>query len=541
MLTLRQESLTAEACREILKELLEKGIFDEQGINRLKRRICKKYGLKKVPTNADLLSYASPQERDKLLRILRLKPVRTISGIAVVAVMAKPFPCPHGKCIYCPGGPNSVFGDVPQSYTGREPATMRALNNNFDPYLQVKSRIEQLMRIGHTVDKVELIIMGGTFPATPLEYQEHFVKRCLDAITGVDSRDLEEAKKFAEASKIRVTGITVETRPDYCKEKHIDEMLRMGVTRVEVGVQTIYDEIYQMIRRGHTVKDVIEATRQLKDSGLKVTYHLMPGLPGSDVDRDFEMFKEVFSNPDFKPDELKIYPTLVIRGTELYEMWREGKYSPLDEETLIDLLVRIKREVIPRYVRIKRIMRDIPANVISAGPKKGNLRELVLRRLLRMGLRCRCIRCREVGHVKAKFGLVPSWDNIRLITLEYEASEGTEVFISYEDVTKDILIGFLRLRIPSEHAHRPEIKGKRAALVRELHVYGPSVALHKEPSEDEWQHRGFGRNLLKEAERIALEEFDVKKILVTSGIGVREYYYTLGYKPDGPYVSKTLR
>ena len=416
MIGTQRDTLFAEACREILREILKREIYDLKEIDKLKREVCRRFHLKKVPTNADLLSFTPLEERKKLSKVLKLKPVRTISGVAVVAVMAKPFRCPHGKCIYCPGGPSSVFGNVPQSYTGREPATLRAIHNNFDPYLQVKNRLEQLKLIGHTIDKVELIVMGGTFPATPLDYQENFMKRCLDAITGIDSKSLEEAIKNAEHSEVRVTGITVETRPDYCKEKHIDNMLRMGVTRVEIGVQTIYDEIYELVRRGHTVKDVIEATRLLKDSGLKVTYHLMPGLPGSDIDRDFEMFKEVFSNTDFKPDELKIYPTLVIRGTELYEMWQRGEYTPLDEETLIDLLVRVKREIIPRYVRIKRVMRDIPANIISAGPRKGNLRELVQRRLFQLGERCRCIRCREVGHVRMKFGLEPSEENIRLMT-----------------------------------------------------------------------------------------------------------------------------
>ena len=526
--------------KEIIEEILSRKVLTEEEVNRIKALVCKRYGLDRIPSNSEILNFVSPDLREKFLRILKKKPVRTISGIAVVAVMAKPYPCPHGRCIYCPGGPNSVFGDVPQSYTGREPATMRALHNVFDPYAQVKNRLEQLKTIGHPIDKVELIIMGGTFPAYPLCYQEWFVRRCLDAMSNETTLTLEEAQNKAEKAAIRNVGITVETRPDYCKIDHVDRMLKMGVTRVELGVQTIYNYIYELVQRGHTVEDVVEATRILKDAGLKVTYHLMPGLPGSNFERDIRVFRRVFSDSRFKPDELKIYPTLVIPGTILYDMWQKGEYTPLTDEDVIRLLVEVKRKYIPRYVRIKRVMRDIPATVIAAGPKKGNLRELVWKELRKLGTRCYCIRCREVGHVMLKLGLEPDIENIKLKTMKYEASEGIELFLSYEDIKNDILIGFLRLRIPSEKAHRPEINEMPSAIVRELHVYGPLVQLGKTPERKEWQHRGYGKKLLREAERIAREEFDAKKILVTSGIGVREYYYSLGYRRDGAYVSKYL-
>ncbi|MEM2914459.1 MAG: tRNA uridine(34) 5-carboxymethylaminomethyl modification radical SAM/GNAT enzyme Elp3, partial [Candidatus Bathyarchaeia archaeon] len=241
-----------------------------------------------------------------------------------VAVMTKPFPCPQKEaCAYCPGGP---LKGVPQSYTGHEPASMRGIQSNFDPYMQVKQRIIQLEAIGHAVDKVELIVMGGTFLGTAVTYQEYFIQRCLDAINDSISQSLEEAKKKAETSRIRNVGITVETRPDWSKETHVDHMLAMGVTRVEIGVQNIYDDIYEIVNRGHTIEDVIEATRILKDSGLKIVYHMMPGLPGSNFERDLEGFRRIFSDPCFKPDMLKIYPCLVIKDTKIYDWWRRGVY-----------------------------------------------------------------------------------------------------------------------------------------------------------------------------------------------------------------------
>jgi elongator complex protein 3 len=417
---------------------------------------------------------------------------------------------------------------------------MRGIQNGYDPYLQVKNRINQLKAIGHIVNKVELIIMGGTFPATPLEYQEHFVKGCLDAIAGAQSKNLEEAKILSEKSVIRNVGITFETRPDWAKEKHVDGMLRMGVTKVELGVQTIYDDIYQLVERGHTVNDVTEATRILKDAGLKVCYHIMPNLPGSSRERDTEMFKTIFQDLSLKPDELKIYPTLVLEGTKLYEMWKSGKYEPLDSEDLIQLLVEAKSEYIPRYVRIKRIMRDIPSTIIIAGSKISNLREVIWSRLQKLGKKCKCIRCREVGLSKIKFNIEPDLRDVKLCTLQYEASEGTEVFISFEDVTRDILIGFLRLRVPSEHAYRKEVNEKPSVIIRDLHVYGPLVRIGRKATIEKWQHRGYGRMLMNEAEKLGKEHFDAKKILVTSGLGVKEYYHKLGFVSEGPYISKSL-
>jgi len=529
-----QEDASKTACRKIVEQLMDLPTPTREDVDRIRMSVCRELQAPLV-RNSDLIRVMTPRERKKLLPILRMKPVRTISGVNVVAVMTKPWPCPHGKCAYCPGGPS--FG-TPQSYTGREPAAMRGIQHGFDPHLQVRSRIGQLKATGNPVGKVELIVMGGTFPAMPYDYQEHFVQRCLEAIIGKDSQSLEEAKKNAETSRIRNVGITVETRPDWAREEHVDHMLFLGVTRVELGVQNVYDDIYRLVDRGHSVQDVTEATRILKDAGLKVAYHMMPNLLGSSYERDLEAFKRLFQDARFKPDALKIYPTLVLKGTKLYEMWRNGGYSPYPTEDVVKLIVEVKK-MIPRWVRVQRVQRDIPSNLIIAGVKESNLRQMVYAELERQGIPCRCIRCREVGHVKLKLGLEPNPEDIKPIVERYPASEGTELFLSYEDVKQDILIGFLRLRYPSDKAHRPEIREKRAMLVRELHVYGPMVPLSTRVKGG-WQHRGYGERLLKNAESVAKEEYDAKRMVVTSGLGVKEYYFRRGYTRDGPYVSKKL-
>ncbi|MFX1485751.1 MAG: tRNA uridine(34) 5-carboxymethylaminomethyl modification radical SAM/GNAT enzyme Elp3 [Promethearchaeota archaeon] len=522
-------------CREIITHLT-RGNFRKSEVGKVKREVCSRHHLKEMPSNTQILMFASPGERERLLPLLTRKPTRTISGVAVIAVMTEPYECPHGRCVYCPGGPQ--YGS-PQSYTGHEPAAMRAIQNDFDPFMQVRNRLLQLDSMGHKVDKVELIIMGGTFPAMPLDYQYWFVRRCLIALSEKESSTLEDAQLRAEIAKVRNVGITIETRPDYSKESHVDRMLEMGTTRVELGVQTIYSEIYRLIRRGHTVEDVISATQILKDSGLKVCYHIMPGLPGSNPKKDLEVFRRIFSSPKFRPDMLKIYPCLVLKGTELYEMWQKGEYVPYKTEDMVGLLSEVLPNL-PRWVRIQRMQRDIPAPLIDEGVKKSNLREVVLAEIAKRDLTCNCIRCHEVGHLFQKKGILPGLNDIKLSVEEYKSSGGIELFLSFDDVEQKILVGFLRLRIPSEKAHRPEIRATDSAIVRELHVYGPVVPVGEEPS-DEWQHRGFGRRLLDLAERISNERFDSKKVVVTSGIGVREYYKRLGYHHEGAYMVKTLR
>jgi len=516
------------ACRKIVERLL---IDPEVDLSQLKTDISRGHGLERLPTNPEILAAASPEERGRLLFRLRLKPTRSLSGVNVVAVMTPPHPCPHGRCAYCPSIPG-----VPNSYTGKEPSAMRGLQNSYDPHSQVHNRLEQLRSSGHQVSKVELIIQGGTFPATGGAAQEQFVKGCLDAITGVPSRSLAEAQDYAEKSKIRNVGLTFETRPDCCGEEDVDRMLELGVTRVELGVQTIYDDIYHLVDRGHQVKDVVDATGRLRDAGLKVCYHMMPGLPGSDFSRDFKAFDEIFSNPSFMPDMLKIYPCLVLEGTKIHEWWLRGQYRPYTTEEAVDLLSEVKART-PPWVRIMRVQRDIPAQLIVAGVKKSNLRQLIHQRMREQGLTCRCIRCREIGH-RAPSAPASSTDAVNITTIAYDAGGGREFFISAEDTVRDILIAYLRLRLPSPKVHRIEVVEKSTALVRELHVYGSVVPVY-DHQPDAWQHRGYGKALLREAEQRAQEE-GAEQILVTSALGVRDYFRRQGYERVGPYMGKSL-
>lgn len=524
------------ACREIIENLMKTPKPTEQDVTMHKIRAAGRHKLTKIPSNSQLITFLKPRERRKLLPLLRRKATHTISGVTVVAVMTKPYPCPQpNPCAYCPGGPSV---GVPQSYTGFEPAAMRGIQNKYDPYLQVRSRIRQLEAIGHTVDKVELIIMGGTFPATPIDYQEDFVKQCLNAITGKRASSLEEAKKHAETSRIRNVGITVETRPDWAKKEHIAQMLNMGVTRVELGIQNPNDYIYSFVGRKHTVQDVVTATRTLKDAGLKIVYHMMPGLPGSNFKQDLEAFKTIFADQRFKPDMIKIYPCLVIEGTKAYEWWKKGEYTPYTTEEAAELIAEVKK-TIPPWVRIMRIQRDIPANLIVAGVNKSNLRQLVQEKLEAQNLRCRCIRCREAGHRLLKDHVKPDPTKIKILTAKQPANEGEDLFISAEDTKNEVLVGYLRLRIPSENAHRPEINSEPCAVVRELHVYGTLVPVGRR-SMKAWQHKGYGNVLLSEAERITQEEYERRKIVVISALGTKQYYMRTGYVYDGPYMSKRL-
>jgi elongator complex protein 3 len=515
---------------EIAKEILEEGT----DVHGAKTRICRKYALERVPSNADVLSHVPPEKRKLLLPLLRKKPIRTLSGVAVVAVMTSPAPCPHGKCLYCPTGK-----DAPQSYTGYEPAALRGKRSDFDPFLQVTDRLKQLHTIGHNIEKVELIIMGGTFPSRDRGYQEWFVGRCFDAMNSfgnnneIEATGIKEAQGLNEKASVRNVGITFETRPDFAKEKHVDRMLELGATRVEMGVQTLRDDVYLKMNRGHTVQDVVESTRIVKDSGLKLGYHMMPGLL-SNVAEDIEMFEKLFSSPDFRPDMLKIYPTLVLDGTELYEMWRRGEFDPPTEKETVNFIVKIKKRL-PKWVRTMRIQRDIPAGLIAAGVKKGNLGELVQERLDVEGVRCRCIRCREVGHLDYKKGIKAS--QLDIMVEDYESSSGHEYFISVEDEERDMITGYLRLRLPSPVAHRCEIDDQ-TGIIRELKVLGQALKIGQIEKQAS-QHQGIGKALLERAEDAARERGKTK-LLVMSAVGTREYYRKNGYERIGPYMGKSL-
>jgi len=526
--------------REIIEYLIKEPNFSREKITNLKGRIGKKYKYHKVIKNAQILDFATDEERQVITKLLRRRSTRTLSGVSVIAIMTKPLPCP-GTCIFCPGQDSQPGEKVAQSYTGKEPAAMRSIHNNYDPFKQVQSRIRDLEAIGHRIDKIELIVMGGTFLSTDVSYQEKFMKGALEGIIDKKVSSLEEAKKLSESSKRRVIGITIETRPDYCQKKEVDLMLKYGTTRVEIGIQTVYDDIYELVKRGHTTTDSIEAIQIAKDAGLKVNAHMMPNLPGSTYSKDLETFNTLFSNSDYCPDMLKIYPTVVIKGTELYIWWQEGKYTPYDLDDLVDLIANVKKNL-PPYVRIQRIMRDIPANLIEAGCKNSNLRQIVQERLHKLNEKCTCIRCREYGIIKRKQIIdESSFNNIKLYRLDYEASQSNEVFLSYENKKEDFLVGFLRLRKPSEFAHRPELNDRKTMIVREIKVVGEMVPKDLKPDHlSQLQHRGFGKLLMENAEKISAEDFDAKKLAVISGIGVRDWFFDLGYKLDGPYVSKKI-
>lgn len=497
---------------------------------RIKKEMAKNFKLDKIPSNVEILQQSKGTEFfEKLKEILRLKPVRSLSGIVVIAVMSSPAPCPHGKCVPCPGG---IEFNSPQSYTGFEPAAQRGRQHNYDAFLQVTARLRELAEIGHDVEKAEIIVMGGTFIARDKGYRDKFILDIFNALNSFESdakleSNLEKAKRKNERAKVRCVGLTIETRPDYAKEEHILEMLRYGATRVELGVQSVYDDILERISRGHTVQDTIDATRLLKDSAFKVCYHIMPGLPCSDFNRDLKCLKDIFSNPDFKPDYLKIYPTVVVKGTKLYEMWENGEYRPYTTEEVVELIARAKMNF-PEWVRVQRIQRDIPTN-IAIGLNAGNIRQLVKKRVKELGGECRCIRCREVGHKGVK---EDEYKKAELKIMEYKASKGREFFISYEIPDYDALVGFIRLRFPFQ----PFISTlKDCALIRELHVYGKATPLGKVQA---FQHRGFGEKLLKTAEEIAKEDYD--KIAVISGVGVREYYRKLGYRKSFEFMIKKI-
>ncbi len=443
------------------------------------------------------------------------KPTKTISGVTPLAVMIKPGKCKHGACLYCPSL------NAPQSYTPESPAVLRAKALDYNPYKQVKSRLNAFRMMKHPTDKIEIIVMGGTFLSYPEKYQTNFIKSCYDALNNKASKNLEHAKKLNEKAKHRCIALCIETRPDICSEKHIKRMLDFGATRCELGVQIIDDRIYEKINRGHKVKDVIYATKRLKNAGFKIGYHIMPGLPGSSMKHDIELFKKLFSDENFKPDQLKIYPTQVLKGSDLEDLYKRGEYKPYTDNQLVKLMIKLK-SFVPEYCRIMRIMREIPPAYLVAGTLKIDLRKIIENKA-----KCKCIRCREIGFALREKKKVER--NIRIKIIKYSASDGKEFFLQF--VNKDnIIFGLCRLRISEDKA-----------FIRELHVFGKSLSLGKKPlaKKNEYQHKGLGKRLMLEAEKIARQN-KCKKILVISGIGVRDYYKRLGYILEEPYMTKKI-
>lgn len=529
--------------------------------------LAKKYKLAKVPTDIDIYLHAPAADAHYFKSILLTKPVRSISGVTPVAVMSKPYPCPHGRCTFCPGGPGSVFGDVPQSYTGKEPATMRGIRAGYDPYMQVFNRLEQYIVTGHAPEKCDVIIMGGTFPSYPRDYQEDFAlhvfkamndfsalffpqgvfdfsafreffllpgdvhdalrtkavqERIMQCKRGITTLKAEQERN--EEAAIRCIGMTIETKPDWGSADIGNWLLHLGCTRVELGIQSVYDEPLALTNRGHTTTDSMRAMKELRDLGFKLNGHYMLGLPGVTKEMEEKGLHELFDNPAYRPDMLKLYPCMVMPGTALFAQWTAGRYMPLSTEQAAEMIAHFKPSI-PEYCRIMRVQRDIPTYRTTAGVDRTNLRQYIEHVLQRERLRCRCIRCREVGHRRDLSGA-------EIVMRSYEAGGGMEHFISAE--AQDTLLGFCRVRFPSTQL-RDEITTE-TALIRELHVYGHALGLGQQ---GDVQHKGWGKELLKKAEELALSK-GKKKIVVISGVGVRRYYQKLGYSREGPYMVKQM-
>lgn len=519
---------------EFIKIAIKKLPKSSTDLQQLKKEICKKIG-GFPPTNADLrdtynklLSARKIKRNEKLERLLKSRGIRTESGVAVIAVLTESYPCP-GKCLYCP-----TEKDMPKSYLSNEPAVMRAIKVNFDPYKQVQTRIKSLELNGHNTDKIELIVMGGTFSALPASYQKKFIYECFRACneynrvhkvhkaikfikSDFDKLLLKEQKKN-EKARHRIIGLTLETRPDYIDEKEIVNFRNLGCTRVELGVQSIFNNILLKNKRGHNIEETVRATKLLKDAGFKINYHIMPGLYGSSIKKDYSMFRELFSNSDFQPDMLKIYPTIVTRNSDLYKIWKTGKYKPLTDKNFQEFILKVKKEIIPYYVRIARLVRDVPSTSIVAGPTVSNLRQLIEKKSI-----CQCIRCREV---RANYEIK---EKIILDRINYNASGGKEIFLQYVSPDKKKLFALLRLRITSTNT----------AIIREVHTYGKLAKINKKDNTSP-QHIGLGKKLILEAEKIVKKEFNLDEIVVISGVGVREYYRKLGYRLENTYMVKEL-
>ena len=483
--------------------------------------------------------------KNRLFDLLQKRAVRTISGVSPIGILTKAYPCP-GKCVYCP-----TEARMPKSYMSNQPAAARALRNKFHPYDQVKNRIEALSDSGHPTSKLEVIVMGGTWSFLPIKYQQWYIKRCFDAANNDDrnkphNKRLEHSLRANETAEHRIIGLTLETRPDYITPKELQRMREYGCTRIEIGVQTLDDEVSRYTKRGHTNKEVIKATRLMKDFGFKICYHLMPGLPGSTVEKDLEWMKRVFTDSDFRPDFIKLYPCVVLKDAELRQWYEDGRYTPMTDNELIKLLLRYKSHI-PEYCRVMRLMRDIPVGNILGGAKFSNLRQILhsqpdkLKEILGSldGINidkwpCKCIRCREVGF--AEYDTIKDISPI-LVRRDYVASGGEEVFLSYESPDKEHIYALLRLRKPSGTDYNIFTKAlSNAALIREVHSYGTEISVGEEAGIG--QHRGLGRRLIKEAERIAKEEWGMDKMTIIAGVGTKEYYRKWGYEALETYMVK---
>ncbi|OGY87683.1 MAG: hypothetical protein A2233_01920 [Candidatus Kerfeldbacteria bacterium RIFOXYA2_FULL_38_24] len=512
--------------QNIIWQAIAQKIRTAADLKKVKAAMAKKTGIPIVANSQILAEYRQLIAQGKLKRdehlwaLFSKRQVRNLSGVAVITVLTKPYYCP-GRCVYCP-----TEARMPKSYLANEPGAARALGQNFDPYQQVKTRLETLYNNGHETDKCELLVLGGTWTVYEPDYQEWFLKRCFEAFNKQPAPDFETAKKINETAQHRIIGLTLETRPDYITRLEIKRMRQFGCTRVQLGVQTTDEEILRKIKRDQTNAQVIMATRLLKEAGFKISHHYMPMLPGATPAKDLQIFKDVFQTADYQPDHIKIYPTSVLKTSVLYQWWKDGKYQPYEQSVLRKLLIDMQK-LIPEWVRVERVIRDIPESSVYAGNKATNLRQL----LEQENNSCRCIRCREPHdqHLALK-------QNLQLVKRSYQASAGEEVFLSFENTSKTVLYAFLRLRFQHLKKHFiPELQD--AALIREIHTYGQLAKI--EGGQSHVQHLGLGRRLMQEAERLSVEA-GYKKIAVIAGIGVREYFRKLNYQLAGEYMVKDL-
>lgn len=581
MTTLTEDKNKQEFFKELINSLINEKNPTKTKINSIKTNLAKKYKIGKIVKNPEIIANTTNETREKIISILNIKPVRELSGVTVVALFAKPHSCPHGKCMYCPGGPDSPYGDTPQSYTGKEPAALRAIRNHYDPYLQIFNRLEHYCINGHLPDKLELIFMGGTFPSLDKTYRDEFVNYVYKAINdfgelfiktnskNIKEIDYEKINEFFETktdftsnkrqenihkkileiknknksnykkeieknetAKIRAIGLTIETKPDWALEKHCNEMLEYGCTRFEVGVQTLDENCLKKTNRGHTLEDTKKAFETMKDMCFKINAHMMLGLPASTLEIDKQSLIDLFEKDDYRPDMLKFYPCLVVKGTPLYKMWKNKMFTPITTKDAAKIIGDVY-ETLPRYVRVMRVQRDIPTTEINDGIQNSNLREFVEKYMKENNIQSKDIRAREIG-IRTMQGYKTG--DFELKIEEYNSSKGIDYFIDTVD-ENDTMIGFIRLRFPHKTNLRPEINEK-TALIRELHIYGQTVAVGAE-SKEKSQHKGWGRKLLEKAEHIAKEN-GYNKMAIISGVGVREYYRKYGYKLEGPYMVKNL-
>lgn len=522
----------ADALTAIVLRAAQDGVTTAAELKQIKKAVAKEFGIGIVPNVQILAKYREMiacgdiEESEQLAVLFSKRQIRNLSGVAVITVLTKPYYCP-GRCVYCP-----TEARMPKSYLANEPGAARALRNEFDPWRQVTSRLEALEANGHSTDKCELIVLGGTWDAYPKRYQTWFIKRCFDAFNEHTSRSLDQAKKLNETAEHRVIGLTLETRPDHVTRAEARRLRWLGCTRVQLGVQSTNQEVLDLIKRDQTNEQVITATRLLKEAGFKISHHYMQALPGATPEIDLQTIRDAFQTPHFQPDHVKIYPTAVIKTAVMYRWWKEGKYTPYDDETLAQLLIEIQR-IIPEWVRIERLIRDIPSQSIHAGNKVTNLRQILEQRMKAEGVECRDIRSREPHNAE-----VQSMEEVELVVREYEASGGTEYFISYESPDRKVIYAFTRLRVQHLEKHWiPELQD--TAIIREIHTYGKLRGVGE--GRGRVQHKGMGQRLVVEAERLA-GEHGFKRVAVIAGIGVREYFRTkLGYHLEGEYMVKKLK